>query len=110
MNTLLKIAGAVVVLAAYAAGEPAAAGETVVRTARVEFTHAETLTEAGVRRLYRRLDQAAVRVCALRGAGDQHGRAFRTCRAAARDGAVREIDAPALTALLSAEPVVLARR
>ena len=103
MNSKLTIGGlAALFIAGAASTQPAYASieeSVITRHVEVTFRRAELANEAGARQLLERLDRAARRACRNDGPALNAGRNSRACRDAARDEAVRKVNAPMLTAV-----------
>jgi len=93
---LSAAAAAALTVGVIAAAQPAHANELTISTTTVVYSDLNLQSEAGARTLYKRLKNAAARVC---GTGDQRNHAWKQCYDTALNDAVRSVGAPTLLAL-----------
>jgi UrcA family protein len=115
MNSLLTIGGlASMLLASATLAQPAAAftaqDQAVVRTVRIDFSRTALADEQGARKVLEQLGRAARRACTLDGptVRARAGSDFEKCRALAEAAAVRELNAPLVTALHEGDRAAMA--
>jgi len=97
VNRMVSAAAAAVLTAAWlAAAQPAHASDYSVLTTTVKYGDLNLQSESGARTLYRRLQNAAERVC---GPIDHRNRAWQECYRIALGDAVNSVGAPALFAV-----------
>jgi UrcA family protein len=115
MKSHLTIGGlAALFLASATLAQPAAAftagDHAAVRSVRIQVSRADMIDEAGARRVLEQLGRAARRACTIHTAGirARAGSDFENCRALAQAAAVRELNAPLVTALHNGERATMA--
>ena len=79
-----------------AAAQPAHASELTISTTTVVYSDLNLRNEAGARTLYKRLGNAAARVC---GNIDHRNPAWKQCYKSALSGAVNDVGEPTLLAV-----------
>lgn len=97
VNRMLSAAAATALTVVWiAAAQPAHSSELTISTTTVVYSDLNLQGEAGARTLYKRLKNAAARVC---GAVNQRDHAWKQCYDTALSDAVRSVGAPTLLAL-----------